>query len=148
MLQDLRRIRHLWLWAQWRVSLCIFFPFLYLNQRSSIFPYSQSDKTAMSPTLYSPNNRSLPCIGHCLSTERPGFSPSEVHVGFVLTREVFLLVFRVFLSLLLYQCPYHHHHHHHHHHHLVLQPFVVFRLLTKVSPSSSILCCLLPVFDF
>jgi hypothetical protein len=42
----------------------------------------------------------------------------------------------------------HHHHHHYHHHHLALQPFVDFRLLSQVSPSSSILSCLLPVFDF
>ena len=34
------------------------------------------------------------------------------------------------------------------HHHLALQPFVGFRLLSQVSPSSSILSCLLPVFDF
>jgi hypothetical protein len=33
-------------------------------------------------------------------------------------------------------------------HHLALQPFVGFRLLSQVSPSSSILSCLLPVFDF
>ena len=37
---------------------------------------------------------------------------------------------------------------HHHHHHLALQPFVGFRLLSQVSPSSSILSCLLPVFYF
>ena len=36
----------------------------------------------------------------------------------------------------------------HIHHHLALQPFVDFRLLSQVSPSSSILSCLLPVFDF
>jgi len=36
----------------------------------------------------------------------------------------------------------------HHHHHLTLQPFVGFRLLSQVSPSSSILSCLLPVFSF
>jgi hypothetical protein len=36
----------------------------------------------------------------------------------------------------------------HHLHHLALQPFVGFRLLSQVSPSSSILSCLLPVFDF
>jgi len=35
-----------------------------------------------------------------------------------------------------------------HHHHLTLQPFVGFLLLSQVSPSSSILSCLLPVFDF
>jgi len=39
-------------------------------------------------------------------------------------------------------------HHHHHHHHLALQPFMGFRLFSQVSPSSSILSCLLPVFDF
>jgi len=39
-------------------------------------------------------------------------------------------------------------HHHHHHHHLALQPIVSFRLLSQVSPSSSILSCLLPVFNF
>ena len=33
-------------------------------------------------------------------------------------------------------------------HHLALQPFVGFRLLSQVSPSSSILSCLLPVFNF
>jgi len=43
---------------------------------------------------------------------------------------------------------YHCHYHHHHHHHLALQPSVDFRLLSQVSPSSSILSCLLPVFDF
>ena len=32
--------------------------------------------------------------------------------------------------------------------HLALQPFVGFRLLSQVSPSSSILSCLLPVFYF
>ena len=36
----------------------------------------------------------------------------------------------------------------HHHHHLALQPFVGFRFLSQVSPSSSILSCLLPVFYF
>jgi len=36
----------------------------------------------------------------------------------------------------------------HHHHHLALQPFVGFRLLSQVSPSSSVLSCLLPVFYF
>ena len=35
-----------------------------------------------------------------------------------------------------------------HHHHLALQHFVGFRLLSQVSPSSSLLSCLLPVFDF
>jgi hypothetical protein len=34
------------------------------------------------------------------------------------------------------------------HHHLALQPFVGFCLLSQVSPSSSILSCLLPVFNF
>jgi len=141
MLQDLRRLRH---FGRERDDVIRYaFPsfFLYLNQRSSFFPDSQTDKTAMSPTLYSANNRSLPCIGHYLSTEMPGFSPTEVHVGFVVTGEVFLLVLRVFLSLLFYQCSYHHHH-------LALQPFVGFRLLSQVPPSSSILSCLLPVFDF
>jgi len=38
--------------------------------------------------------------------------------------------------------------HHHHHHHLALQPFVGFLLLSQVSPSSSILSSLLPVFNF
>ena len=38
--------------------------------------------------------------------------------------------------------------HHHHHRHLALQPVVGFRLLSQVCPSSSILSCLLPVFDF
>jgi hypothetical protein len=37
-------------------------------------------------------------------------------------------------------------HHLHHHHHLALQPFVGFRLLRQVSPSSSVLSCFLPVF--
>ena len=35
-----------------------------------------------------------------------------------------------------------------HHHHLALQPFVGFRLLSQVSPNSSILSCLFPIFDF
>ena len=39
-------------------------------------------------------------------------------------------------------------HHHHHHHRLALQPLVGFRLLSQVSPSSSILICPLPVFNF
>ena len=39
-------------------------------------------------------------------------------------------------------------HHQHHHHHLALQPSVGFHLLSQVSPSSSILSYLLPVFDF
>jgi hypothetical protein len=39
-------------------------------------------------------------------------------------------------------------HHHHHHHHLALQPFMCSHLLSQVSPSSSILSCLLPVFNF
>jgi len=34
------------------------------------------------------------------------------------------------------------------HHHLALQPFVGFRLLSQVSPNTSILRCFLPVFDF
>jgi len=34
----------------------------------------------------------------------------------------------------------------HHHHHLELQPFVGSRLLSQVSPSSSVLSCFLPVF--
>lgn len=34
------------------------------------------------------------------------------------------------------------------HHHVALQTFVGFRLLSEVSPSSSILTCFLPVFDF
>jgi hypothetical protein len=42
---------------------------------------------------------------------------------------------------------YHHYHHHHHnHHHLALQLFVGFRLLSQVSPGSSILSCFLRVF--
>jgi len=36
----------------------------------------------------------------------------------------------------------------HHHHYLSLQPFVGFRLLSQVSPSSSILSCLLLVLTF
>ena len=36
---------------------------------------------------------------------------------------------------------------HNHHHHLALQPFVGFRPLRQVSPSSSILSYFLPVFD-
>jgi hypothetical protein len=35
---------------------------------------------------------------------------------------------------------------HHHHQHLALQPFVGFRLLSQVSPSSSVLSCFFPVF--
>ena len=34
------------------------------------------------------------------------------------------------------------------HHHLALQPFVGFRLLRQVSPSSFILSCFIPVFNF
>jgi len=37
--------------------------------------------------------------------------------------------------------------HHHHHHHLALQPFVGFRLLSQVSPSSSTLSRLLPLLS-
>ena len=36
----------------------------------------------------------------------------------------------------------------HYHHHLALQPFVGFRLLSQVSPSSSVLSYFLPVFNF
>ena len=43
---------------------------------------------------------------------------------------------------------HYHHHHHHRRYHLALQPFVGFRLLSQVSPSSSILSCHLPVFYF
>jgi len=38
--------------------------------------------------------------------------------------------------------------HHHHHRHFELQPFVGFRLLIQVSPSSSVLSCFFPVFIF
>jgi hypothetical protein len=42
----------------------------------------------------------------------------------------------------------HRHHHHHNHHHLALQHFMGFRLLSQVSPSSSIFSYFLPVFTF
>lgn len=70
MLQDVIRLRQLSVVkVTERGDVCPYAfscPFLQLNQQFSVFPYSQTGETAVSPTLYSANNRALLWIGNGL----------------------------------------------------------------------------------
>jgi len=108
-----------------------------------------------------------------LSPRRSGLNPRPVRVGFVLHKvtlgQIFLRVLRFppvnVIPPMLHDHSFIHSsitdavpshrvtaslnsNNNHNHNHLALQPFVGFRLLSQVSPSSSILSCFLPDFNF